>query len=235
MKVLIAEDSEDNRFLISAYLRNRPYELTFVRDGREALETFASRYFDLVLMDIQMPVMDGLVATASIRALERDRSARSIPILALSANALLEDSERSQAAGCNGHLSKPISKEKLIAAIESFRYVSSTPQSHQMNTNGQRAKYVIEIPEGFETLSRNYLASRRKEISRLKDLPSGQGLNELRVFGHNMKGTGVSFGFPELTRFGAAIQEAAKACDTIKLADNLHEADEYVEYALATL
>jgi CheY-like chemotaxis protein len=230
IKVLIADDSEDNRFLMSAYLNNRPYELTFVENGREALETFASREFDLVLMDIQMPIMDGLAATVSIRALEWQRATGSIPIVALSANARREDAELSQAAGCNAHLSKPISKEKLIAAIESFRRARETVEAGVENVAGQ-AKHTIEIPEGFEALSRNYIASRRKEISRMIELPLGEGLNELRVFGHNMKGLAVSFGFPELAKLGAAIEEAAKVSGTAQLADHLAKVNEYVEYA----
>ena len=120
-KILIADDSEDNRYLISAYLNKEPYELTFVENGHEALETFSTHAFDLVLMDIQMPIMDGLEATVSIRALETQRGVPSIPILALSANARREDADLSHAAGCTTHVSKPISKERLIAAIESFR------------------------------------------------------------------------------------------------------------------
>ncbi len=123
MQILIAEDSEDNRFLLDAYL-NRSYGLTFVENGQEALEMFRDGEFDLVLMDLRMPVMDGLSATTSIRAMERERCALPTPILALTADALVEDIERSRAAGCSGHLTKPISKEKLIASIESFRYAS---------------------------------------------------------------------------------------------------------------
>jgi CheY-like chemotaxis protein len=76
-------------------------------------------------MDIQMPVMDGLQATKAIRALERQTSRPRTPVLALTANALLEDVDRSHAAGCDLHLSKPISREKLITAIENFRFVSA--------------------------------------------------------------------------------------------------------------
>lgn len=232
MKLLVAEDSDDNRFLIAAYLKERPYELTFVQNGREALEMFASREFDLVLMDIQMPVMDGLAAAEAIRTLERGRSARSTPILALTANALAEDAVRSQAAGCDRHLSKPVSKLKLIEAIESFRLLPAAPE----NTKDPGAHYVIEIPCDFEELSRNYIVKRRKEIARMMALPfSDPALDELRVLGHNMKGTGVSFGFPDLTHLGAAIEKAAKAGDMSGLAANLVKTNAYLDYAAATL
>jgi PAS domain S-box-containing protein len=125
VRILVAEDSEDNRFLLGAYLKNQPYALTFVEDGQQALTKFEKETFNLVLMDIQMPVMDGLQATKAIRALERQTSRPRTPVLALTANALLEDVDRSHAAGCDLHLSKPISREKLITAIENFRFVSA--------------------------------------------------------------------------------------------------------------
>jgi PAS domain S-box-containing protein len=120
-KILIAEDSEDNRFLVQAYLSSQRYALTFAENGKDALTAFEKEPFDLVLMDIQMPVMDGLTATGLMRAYEQRSSRDRTPILALTANALLADTERSRAAGCDSHLSKPISKKALIAAVESFR------------------------------------------------------------------------------------------------------------------
>jgi len=124
-EILVVEDSADNRFLLDAYLNRQPYKLTFVENGAEGLGIFERQKFDLVLMDIQMPVMDGLEATRRMRDFERRTSRSATPILALTANALLEDVERSHAAGCDTHLSKPISKEKLVAAIESFRFAAS--------------------------------------------------------------------------------------------------------------
>jgi CheY-like chemotaxis protein len=121
MRILVADDSEDNRFLLAAYLDKLPYALTFVENGQEALEKFATQRFDMVLMDIHMPKVDGLTATASIRALEGERATGPVPIVALTADALIQDVERSQAFGCTVHLAKPISKEKLIATIENFR------------------------------------------------------------------------------------------------------------------
>jgi len=123
-RILVVEDSEDNRFLLDAYLNRQPYELTFVGNGAEGVRTFEIQKFDLVLMDIQMPVMDGLEATRRIRDFERRTERSATPILALTANALLEDVERSHAAGCDTHLTKPISKEKLVAVIESFRFAA---------------------------------------------------------------------------------------------------------------
>jgi two-component system, sensor histidine kinase and response regulator len=120
-RILVAEDSQDTRVLVQVYLKASPYHVTFEEDGKAALDRFAASDFDLVLMDMQMPVMDGLTATRAIRELERERGAPSISIVALTADAGFEDIERSAKAGCNAHLTKPISKLALLSAIEKYR------------------------------------------------------------------------------------------------------------------
>jgi CheY-like chemotaxis protein len=117
LKILVAEDSEDNRFLLEAYLMNQPYAVTFVENGEEAIRAFQQDVFGLVLMDVQMPVMDGLKATDLIRQFELKNGRHRTPILALTANAFLSDRELSHAAGCDGHLSKPISRETFVSAV----------------------------------------------------------------------------------------------------------------------
>jgi CheY-like chemotaxis protein len=120
VKILVADDSEDNRFLIEAYLAGTCYEAAFATDGKLAIEQFNSHPFDLILMDVQMPVMDGLQATAAIRALERKVGHGSVPIIALTASVTPEDIDRSHTAGCNAHLSKPISKIELLRVLDEF-------------------------------------------------------------------------------------------------------------------
>lgn len=125
LRILVVDDSEDNRFLIAAYLRDMPYELTFAEDGERALDAYKSHSFDLVLMDVQMPVMDGLTATSRIREFEEQHGRARTPILAVTANALAEDLDRSHKAGFDSHLSKPISKQDLIEAIQ--RWTGPSP------------------------------------------------------------------------------------------------------------
>ncbi|MCI0427583.1 MAG: response regulator [Nitrospiraceae bacterium] len=117
LNILLAEDSPDNRLLIQAYLKHTSYQLEMVGNGLLALEKVKTKPYDLVLMDIQMPVLDGYAATKAIRQWEREQHHDPIPIVALTAYALSEDSERSLAAGCAAHLSKPIQKADLLAVI----------------------------------------------------------------------------------------------------------------------
>ena len=117
-RILVAEDSEDNLFLLSCYLKRSAVDLDVAENGKVAVEKFQAAKYDLVLMDVQMPVMDGYTATQAIRAWEAHIHAKPTPILALSANACATDIEKSAAAGCTAHLSKPIAKETLLQAIE---------------------------------------------------------------------------------------------------------------------
>ena len=116
-RILLVEDNEDNRMLIKAYLRQEPYEIVEAENGAQAVERFQSERFDVVLMDVQMPVMDGYAATRAIRAFERQAGRPRTPVIALTANAVKEDMERSLEAGCDDHLTKPIKKQTLLGAL----------------------------------------------------------------------------------------------------------------------
>jgi CheY-like chemotaxis protein len=99
IRILVAEDLSDNRLLVRAHMEGSKHLLTFAYDGKAAVDLFATSDFDLVLMDIQMPVMDGLSATRAIREIERERDAAWIPIIALTANGSAQDIEMSRNAG----------------------------------------------------------------------------------------------------------------------------------------
>ena len=118
LHILLAEDSLDNRFLIATYLKNLPYELEVAEDGRVAIDKFKSSRYDLVLMDMQMPQIDGLTATRTIRQWESERGLSPTPIIALTASALEDDVQRSLAAGCNAQASKPIKRRILLEMIQ---------------------------------------------------------------------------------------------------------------------
>ncbi|MBF0177208.1 MAG: PAS domain S-box protein, partial [Magnetococcales bacterium] len=117
LDILLAEDSEDNRILFDTYLRRSPHRLVMVNDGAAAVVRVQQGRFDLVLMDIQMPNMDGYAATRLIRQWERETGRTPVTILALSAHASSDKKEESLSVGCDGHLTKPIKKQTLLEAI----------------------------------------------------------------------------------------------------------------------
>jgi len=117
LRVLLAEDNPVNRVLAVRRLQRWGHRVSAVRDGRAAVEAYRGEAFDLVLMDLQMPELDGLAAAAAIRAHEA-RSGRRVPILALTAHATGDDERRVAEAGMDGHVAKPIRARALFAAIE---------------------------------------------------------------------------------------------------------------------
>ena len=118
-KVLLAEDNKINQMVASELLKLLHVELTIANNGIEAVEAVQKQDFDLILMDVQMPEMDGLTATQAIRRLDKP-GVDKLPILAMTANALDTDYQRSLAAGMNDHLTKPIDPEKLRIALKKW-------------------------------------------------------------------------------------------------------------------
>ncbi len=120
LRILLAEDLEDNREVVALFLKDTPYRLEMAENGSLAVQKFQEGAYDLVLMDIQMPVMDGYQATEAIRQWEKEQQRVPTPIVSLTANAFQEDVEKSLAAGCMAHLTKPIKKKALLEAIAEY-------------------------------------------------------------------------------------------------------------------
>jgi two-component system, sensor histidine kinase and response regulator len=119
-KILLVEDSSDNALLIRSYLKKELCEIDHAENGQAALERFQGGHYQLVLMDMHMPVMDGYTATQHIRQWERRHGQQPIPILALTAFGMKEEEQKSLNAGCTAHLVKPIRKATLLAAIAHY-------------------------------------------------------------------------------------------------------------------
>ncbi|HRZ87016.1 MAG TPA: PAS domain S-box protein [bacterium] len=117
LTILLVEDSEDNRFLVLSYLKRHPYKIDVAENGVIAVKKFTHGKYDLVFMDMQMPVMDGLTATRTIREWEKRGKVLPTNIIALTACAFTEDAQKCLDAGCTSYLNKPIKKEKLLEAI----------------------------------------------------------------------------------------------------------------------
>ncbi|MFH0350549.1 MAG: response regulator [Chromatiales bacterium] len=124
LPILLVEDTPDNRLLIKAYLRKTPYKIEDAENGSVALQKFKTHAYGLVLMDIQMPVMDGHQATRAMREWETEQGRDPTPIIALTAHAIKQEMDKSVAAGCTAHLIKPIKKETLLQIVQKYLPVS---------------------------------------------------------------------------------------------------------------
>ena len=115
--ILVVEDQEDNRQIIRDLLSSTDYQITEVVNGEQALAAVAKQRPDLVLMDIQLPIMDGYEATRRIKA---DPALRSIPIIAITSYALSGEDEKARSAGCDDYMAKPYSPRQLLSKIRQY-------------------------------------------------------------------------------------------------------------------
>ncbi|MBF0459912.1 MAG: DUF3365 domain-containing protein [Magnetococcales bacterium] len=127
LRILLAEDVEENQVLFEAYLMQTPHQLVIANDGLEAIARIQIERFDVVVMDVQMPRMDGYTATRRIRQWEQERDLAPVPIIALSAHAMEGEIERSQEAGCDLYLSKPIKKQALLEVLHRLANQTTAP------------------------------------------------------------------------------------------------------------
>jgi signal transduction histidine kinase/response regulator RpfG family c-di-GMP phosphodiesterase len=129
LHILFADDSPDNRALIKAYLKSTPHVIEFAENGEEAISKFIARPYDLVFMDIQMPIVDGYAAVEEIRRWERRVRRSPTPVVALTASADTEALRRMREAGCNLHVTKPLKKPVLLETIRRCVPLSSTTEA----------------------------------------------------------------------------------------------------------
>jgi CheY-like chemotaxis protein/HPt (histidine-containing phosphotransfer) domain-containing protein len=211
LRILLAEDSPDNCIITMAYLEDTPYRVEIAETGAIACKMFELGHYDLVLMDRQMPVMDGLTATRTIRAWEQANDRPPTPIVALTASALKGDREMCLAAGCTAFLTKPIKQEVLLQAIREHSIVapsSSKEESSRMDLIRLhvKSKSANRIPA--------YLQNCRQNVIVMSDALDRVDFETVTSLGHQMMGSGGMFGFQAITDIGGAIELAAGSADT---------------------
>jgi signal transduction histidine kinase/CheY-like chemotaxis protein/HPt (histidine-containing phosphotransfer) domain-containing protein len=219
LHILLADDNEDNRFLIEAYLKAVACTVDMAENGEIALEKLKRGVYDIVLMDVHMPVMDGYTAVQLARESEHERNAAPLPILALTADAFQEAREKGRAAGFTGHLTKPISKAALLEALHTYANAGSVasvpkeaPSALALPDGAVRRR--IQVDSSLTSIVGKFLENVRQNVQTISAAVSKSDFDTVRTLGHNMKGTGTSFGLPRVTELGAAIEEAAKTRDT---------------------
>jgi two-component system sensor histidine kinase/response regulator len=231
LRILVAEDNQVNRKLVTRLLQKRGHRISAVDNGRSALEVATSatgRRFDVVLMDVQMPEMNGLEATEAIRQREQSTS-RHIPIIALTAHAMPADRERCLAAGMDGYLAKPIDVEELIATVEAYAEgerpapATAAPAGPTVtrpvfdekaalaNAGGDR-ELLTEVIALFQS---DYPAALRRLDRAVK---SGDG-EALRLAAHALKGVLATVGSPAGRETAMALEQLGRAGNVAAAAD----------------
>ena len=235
LRILLADDSPDNRMLIDAYVKKAPYRIDHAVDGSIAVEKFRANHYDLVLMDIQMPVMDGYTAARTIREWERTQGLVRTPIIALTASALDESVVRSIEAGCDAHVSKPVKRATLfdviIAVTDAACNAAGTNGNLTSNAHGvdHVKRQQIEIEADLRDLVPNFLEHKRADIGTIRTAIDQKDYETISQIGHKMKGEGGSFGFDAVTAMGSVLEQAALNKDLTSVNHTLDELVEYLE------
>ena len=212
VSVLVAEDNDDNYVIVERHLTNRGYRVERAVNGLVAVESAERKAYDLILMDVEMPEMDGFRATRLIRAAELRDGRRPVPILALTAHAVKGYREKCLESGCTGYLAKPVRKQALLDAV-----AAALPGAQEGAEDGavprrqEPEPLYVEIDPELADLVPNFLANCRRDAVRIQEaLAAGDWVLAARL-GHSMKGSAPSYGFEEISRFGKEIEVAGKA------------------------
>jgi signal transduction histidine kinase/CheY-like chemotaxis protein len=223
LRVLVAEDHPVNRQYMAALLEGMGHRAFFAGNGLEAVEAIRKQRFDIVLMDLHMPLLDGVGATLSIRALP-DGAAATVPIIALTADAFAQTRERCLMAGMNDFLAKPVSPERLSAMFRRLFGGASSPESLPAGASElpqpdpsaevlDRATLDAELRamprERLAQLLRSFFDEGPQMVDRLRvALRDGQAL-DLRVNAHAARGAALNFGLSALAQTAQALHEGA--------------------------
>ncbi len=236
LKVLVAEDNVVNQRVARGLLAKRGHAVTVVDNGRKAVEALAGGVFDLVLMDVQMPEMDGFEATAEIRRLDRDRGTHT-RIIAMTAHAMSGDCDRCLRAGMDGYLSKPLDPQLLCSVIE-----DEAPGTQAPSTGFERTVALVQLGGDERLLSdviRRFLQECPTRLTAIKTAVAARDAHgicseagELKRAAHNLSATRLFDAAGVLERLGAEArfeaaegawrrlsQEASEVLDAVRLCE----------------
>ncbi len=214
LRVLLAEDNPVNQRLAVRLLEKRGHAVVVARDGREALEAFERERFDAVLMDVQMPEMNGLEATAAIREKERATS-RYTPIIAMTAHAIKGDRERCLEAGMDGYIAKPIRADELFRVLEGF--ASESIQSAYMRNDKESldGSAILERLGGDKDLLREvvnlFLEKHEKQLREIRDAIDCGDASRLEQAAHTLKGSLGNFHAHASIRTASLLEEMGRS------------------------
>ncbi|WDI41464.1 response regulator [Bremerella sp. P1] len=237
LSVLLAEDTPANQKVVTTMLKKRGHSVTVAQNGREAVELFKQQPFDVVLMDVQMPILDGFQATSVIRALERGADSNT-PIIAMTAHAMRGDREKCLEAGMDAYVAKPLDVKQLLGLIESVaedRYSpkSDDPEEEREESFGTRSTPIIDYAGAMKRLGDDaelfqefivyYDEDAKQLLLQIEEAIQSQSTGDLHRAAHNLKGLASNLGAQRVVNASHSLerigknQELAKAADALKL------------------
>ncbi len=237
LNILLAEDSEYNRIVVKAYLQEMPHQIWVAENGQEAVEQALSQRFDLILMDIQMPIKDGYTAIREIRAFEKEHGYRT-PIVTMTAFALEADVKKSHDAGCDRHLAKPVKKKEFLTTIHELTASATQKARNQSekieppwDKSEDDASFWVQTDPALLPVVPDFIQSMREQGRTVLEKMENRDFTGIRMIAHKMKGEGGAFGLPGLGEIGAALSAAVKAERTDQIPAVIDRLFDYLDRA----
>ena len=234
-RILLVEDNTTNQVVASEMLVSLGYEITIVENGQQAVERFNAESFELILMDCQLPRLDGYDATRQIRALEAKRGQGHIPIIALTAYATNDDRKRALASGMNDYISKPYTQEEIAEVLERWNpddhskpasAYTATKDAHQINSAMLQSLKELQRPGRPNLLNQLLTLFTRdsKEITnQMQDAVVEQQRDVLQRAAHTLKSSSANLGAETFAAKCRAVEHAAQEAQWEKLAQLIDE------------
>jgi len=194
LRVLAVDDSKDNLYLLEAILKPSVDHIALAENGLEAVEKLHEQSFDIVFMDIQMPVMDGYTAIKKIRSFNK-----TVPVYAVTAHASIVEEKKCLEAGFNGRITKPISRKTILSKIQKL---SKSRKEDLVEADSFESRMIKKLlPAYFE--------ERARDLAKLETAIATNNLDTFKRIGHKIKGSAKSYGFTEIGEDGAKLEQAA--------------------------
>jgi len=199
-RILVVEDNPDNQQLLSILFHDIGAEVTYAENGQQAIDKATNKTFDLILMDMQMPVMGGIEATKKLR-----EAGYTKPIVALTANAMKSDYEMCIEAGCDDFLTKPINKEKLFQVIYKCLAIENKKISNEKIVSDIFSKRSIKM----QKLILKFIRGLPERIHKIEHYRNEKKWHEVKDELHKIKGVGTSMGYPIITEIAGGLEYEA--------------------------
>jgi len=211
--ILVVEDGLDNQILVKMLIGGYTSKIDFAKDGEEAVRQYARKRYDIVLLDMQLPLKDGYAVAKEIRSMEDELERKPAFIVATTAYTDEERITNCYKSGCNEVLHKPLTAHALFSLLRRAE-IETAPRIY---------------PSGVtRKLLHDYLQRRDEDLTAIIELLLTRDFEEISRIGHRMKGSGSAYGLHEISHFGDEIEKAAIRRSSLEMIDLLHSFRQYL-------